>query len=120
MRISEAQRLAHETAKAKGWWNGVLDADPVLVPAALHIHIPGLLCLIHSEVSEALEDYREGKLRLQHTDDGKPVGLPSELADVVIRVLDMSGALGIDLESVIAEKMAYNERRPYRHGGKRL
>jgi NTP pyrophosphatase (non-canonical NTP hydrolase) len=48
----------------------------------------------------------------------KPEGIPSELADVIIRVLDMCGALGIDIAAALADKMAFNETRPYRHGGK--
>lgn len=52
--------------------------------------------------------------------DEKPEGVPSELADVVIRIADMCGLYGIDLEAAIIEKMAYNKSRPYRHGGKAL
>lgn len=39
-----------------------------------------------------------------------------ELADAVIRIADLCGHLGIDLDAVIAEKMAYNDGRPYKHG----
>ena len=49
---------------------------------------------------------------------GKPEGIAAELADAVIRSADLCGALGIDLEEVISEKMKYNEGRPYRHGKK--
>jgi len=45
--------------------------------------------------------------------------LPSELADIVIRVYDLAGALGIDLDAAIEVKHQYNVGRPYRHGGKR-
>lgn len=48
----------------------------------------------------------------------KPEGIPSELADIIIRVLDICGTHGIDIASAIADKMAYNETRSYRHGGK--
>jgi hypothetical protein len=50
----------------------------------------------------------------------KPCGIPSELADIVIRVLHFSGKHGIDIEKAVVEKMAYNESRPYLHGGKKL
>jgi NTP pyrophosphatase (non-canonical NTP hydrolase) len=50
----------------------------------------------------------------------KPEGVWSELADVVIRVADMCGVYGIDLEDAIIKKLAYNKTRPFMHGGKRL
>jgi NTP pyrophosphatase (non-canonical NTP hydrolase) len=48
----------------------------------------------------------------------KPEGIPTELADIIIRVLDICANWGIDISAAIADKMAYNETRPYRHGGK--
>src|SRR6185369_7266774 len=48
----------------------------------------------------------------------KPEGIPSELADIIIRVLDIVAFHGIDIAAAIADKMAYNESRTYRHGGK--
>lgn len=50
----------------------------------------------------------------------KPVGVPSELADIIVRVLDFSGEHGIDIERAVLEKMAYNRTRPHKHGGKVL
>lgn len=46
----------------------------------------------------------------------KPEGVAVELADAVIRIADLCGYLGIDLDTVISEKMAYNETRPFKHG----
>lgn len=122
--IDDWQWEAHTTARAKGWWSaqevqnqdGTVALNRELVAAT----IPEKLCLIHSEVSEALEDYRVGKLvTTQREGDGKPEGFPSELADIVIRVMDLAGAMGINLEQEMRLKMRYNETRAHRHGGKR-
>ena len=42
-----------------------------------------------------------------------------ELADAIIRIADMCGAYGLDLEEALTKKMEYNKSRPYRHGGKK-
>jgi NTP pyrophosphatase (non-canonical NTP hydrolase) len=44
--------------------------------------------------------------------------MEEELVDVIIRLLDFAGGTGLDIEGALAAKMAYNEGRPYRHGGK--
>lgn len=49
----------------------------------------------------------------------KPEGFGIELADVIIRVLDLCRAMGIDIQRCYELKTAYNESRPHRHGGKR-
>ena len=121
MTINEIITEAHNNAIAHGWHDGV--HNPV-----------ELLCLIHSEVSEVLEEIRNSEyivvnqmklvsnetMTQNRTINGKPEGVPSELADIVIRVADMCGLYGIDLEAAIIEKMEYNKHRPYRHGGKAL
>lgn len=107
MTIKELCEQAHAQSRKSGWYD---DGER---------NIPEMLALIHSEVSEALEDYRAGAMEMSTLPSGKPVGFESELADTVIRVCDLAGYLGIDLERAIAEKMAYNATRGHRHGGKR-
>ena len=97
--------------------------------------IPEDVALMHSELSELLEDFRAGKLAHVMTyvlngvevktrevggELAKPCGIPSELADVIIRVLHFSGKHGVDIEKAVIEKMAYNNTRPFKHGGKVL
>jgi NTP pyrophosphatase (non-canonical NTP hydrolase) len=81
-----------------------------------------LICLMHSELSEALEEHRNGKLPTEvyynEAKPDKPEGIPIELADCIIRIFDFCGKYGIDLEDAINEKMIYNKTRPYRHGNK--
>lgn len=109
MDLSELQCQVHALARDKGWWD---DPSP---------NVPEKLALIHSEVSEALEEYRREPRDIachRTGEKGKPEGFPSELADTVIRVLDLCGFLGIDLEWHLAQKHAFNATRPWRHGGK--
>jgi NTP pyrophosphatase (non-canonical NTP hydrolase) len=75
-----------------------------------------------SELAEALEEYRENKpLRYRVASNlEKPEGIAAELADVIIRVGDLAGILGFDLEDAVREKMEYNSKRSFMHGGKRV
>lgn len=107
MNLRELVDVAHGQAKEKGFH----DQDD-------KVTFGDRIALIHTEVSEAMESFRRHGLDRYSLPEspGKPEGVPSELADVVIRVADMCGTYGIDLESAILDKLAYNKTRPYLHG----
>lgn len=118
--ISDMVQRSFEGAKAKGFHDVESMKDQIRAYS-----LPARLCLIHSEVSEALESYRKDPSHLQpfwidEEKGGKPEGILSELADVVIRVGDLCGVEGWDLASAITEKLAFNLTREHLHGGKRL
>jgi NTP pyrophosphatase (non-canonical NTP hydrolase) len=141
MTIRELQELAYKQSADKGFH----DNEPTEGRALLSLNAERI-ALMHSELSEALEELRNGhapattyyphhkpgcavsdwKLYNTGPEDPqpnctctpKPEGVPSEMADVVIRVLDFCGANGIDLEAIITEKLAYNATRGRMHGGK--
>lgn len=106
------QDVCHGAASAAGWWqHHVLGDLRALVRRDSRIGkalVAEKLCLIHSEISEGTEGHRKGlaDTHLPH----RPM-LEVELADAVIRIADLAGALALDLGGAIAEKMAYNAQR---------
>lgn len=77
-----------------------------------------ILALMHSELSEALEAYRNADLISEKIRSFSPI--EEELADLLIRVFDYAGHRNLRLGRAIIAKMLYNNERPHRHGGKRL
>ena len=132
--IEEMQKQVHALAKEKGWWPTYRENGPKEVIDLDKVNIPEKLMLMVSELGEALEEYRKGNVdtwfsvdtdplatetQINNTIDKKPEGMWIELADVIIRLLDLAGAYDIDMEELVKLKHAYNKTRPYRHGGKK-
>lgn len=95
------QDASHGDAVKAGWWNDKSDTD-------LGLLVPVKLCLIHSEISEAMEGHRKGLAdeKLPH----RPA-IEVELADAIIRIGDLAGRLNLDVGGAIEEKMTYNRTR---------
>ena len=107
---------AHRVGVAKGWWP--VCADAVTPGRECGRNDGELIALIHSELSEALEALRHG----DPPDDKVPEfrGAETEMADAIIRIMDMGVARGWRIAEALVAKMAFNETRPHRHGGKRF
>src|SRR5574340_1004702 len=134
MKINWLMQDIHTDNIDRGWWNGVLVGTSDVLDPSKAEHRSAVFekhLLVHNELSEAVEEIRNGNtfrtvgyVRSEAPVYGggkapeKPVGFPTEIADAVIRLLDLAAACGINLETVIAEKLAYNRTRGYRHGGK--
>jgi NTP pyrophosphatase (non-canonical NTP hydrolase) len=93
--------LCYLRSLSAGWWTSMGTEDKVTV-------IASKLALIHSEISEALEGVRKD-LQDDHLPNRKMVEV--ELADAVIRIFDLSGAMGLDIGGALAEKLEYNLQR---------
>ena len=71
---------------------------------------------ITGEVSELWESWRKGT-QWQPCDKACQLNqTEEELADIIIRALDLSRRLGIDIQRAVEEKHNYNKTRPYKHG----
>lgn len=126
--LTTVKKEAFETAWEKGWYEDEF------------VTFAERLALVHSEVSEALEEYRnwhkyneiyvnipaanDTSIQVQYDEEihvlCKPEGIAVELADVLIRVCELSAFYGIDLERAVRIKLDYNKSRPKKHGGKRI
>lgn len=97
----------YEGSFKAGWHNDPKTGEPRSVEQNREL-FPVRIALCHSELSEALEGDRKSLMddHLPHREMAEV-----ELADAVIRIFDLAGAMGYDLGSAIAEKLTYNAQR---------
>ena len=130
MNINETAQEIYNNNVAKGFWE-----------EGEKRNTGEMIALVHSELSEALEAHRNGKMLEEHhidtfkelikdidnsTEEGKEEyrkafkslikdSFEDELADAVIRIFDIAKGKGIDIAFHIRAKMNYNATRPYKH-----
>lgn len=100
MNLNDYAAEAHKAQEP--WWQNPATGEPI------ERNKGELLCLIHSEISEAMEGERKNLM-----DDKLPHRRMAEveLADALIRIFDYAGAFGYDLQGAYTEKMAFNATR---------
>ena len=104
--INEIAKDIHINAREHGWWEDERE-------------LPEIIALCHSELSEALEAYRNNEPMCWRNGE-KPDGIAVEMGDCVIRIFDYLAYMGIDIEYILLTKHAYNKLRPYKHGNKKI
>jgi NTP pyrophosphatase (non-canonical NTP hydrolase) len=124
--IAQLQKQVFDNAVAHGFW-------PILETKAQgkvglnlsQINIGEKLMLMVQEIGEAFEwerdnnnGYHYSEVVYKEDKPAKPDGFAIELADCVIRIMDLCQALDIDLEYMIKVKHEYNKTRPFKHGRK--
>jgi NTP pyrophosphatase (non-canonical NTP hydrolase) len=104
--VASLVAVCHGASREAGWWNDINTGAPIIDRP----HVVGeKLMLVVSEISEAMEGYRKNLY-----DDKLPERLmiEVELADALIRIADLAGALGLDLGGAVVAKLRYNAERP--------
>lgn len=100
------QNSIHQTAVKNGWWEKNRD-------------FPEIAALIHSEVSEALEGYRNGNGKSEKIGEFGFSQIEEELADTIIRIMDYAKFIGMNIPGALIAKSEFNKSREYRHGNKK-
>lgn len=119
MRVKDLQKRCFEITRSAGFHEGA----PSRLTEEHSDRISRNLLLIHAEISEACEEMRKPGFNptviyTNPSRPNKPEGFPIEIADAVLRLFELAEHCGIDLESAIEAKMAYDATRPQKHGKK--
>lgn len=104
--------LCYKNAKEKGFHDVSADNPPRTFGDEITLAV--------GELSEAFEEFRAGRgfSEIYLREDGKPEGIPVEIADAIIRLVETAWSRGMPIGEALAYKMAYNRSRPHMHGKK--
>jgi hypothetical protein len=110
--LNTLSSMIHQRNVEAGWWKDIKTGEDLRGKDELgrdRRNVPELLCLVHSEISEAMEGYRKNLM-----DDKLPHRsmFEVELADVFIRIFDIAGAHNLDVGGAVLEKLNFNKTRP--------
>ena len=108
--LTNLAKEVYENNKKKGFWD-------------CKTNVGEKLMLVVSELGEAIEAHRTNKIGYENlyynvytNEYPNKNTFQDELADAIIRLLDLSGGLGIDISHFVKEKLKYNKNRPQKHG----
>ena len=115
--LNDMAERVHELAREKGFYEYV-ETEGQYIERSCN--------KLHDDVIELHDAYRNGKLRerCDKSDKMEDAGisalscLEEELADIIIRALDISVKMGVDIGHSVIQKHLFNKTRPYQHGGK--
>ena len=111
--LNELAEEIYQNNKEKGFWDNERNVGEMLM-------------LVTSELGEAMEAHRKGRFAnleayeefSENFEDAIKDTFEDEIADSVIRLLDMCGGLGIDIDTHVRLKLEYNKTRERLHGKK--
>ena len=110
--LNDLSTIIHGRNVEAGWWSDLITGADLRGKdenGRDRRNVPELLCLVHSELSEAMEGYRKNLKddKLPHREM-----FEVELADALIRIFDIAGSQNLDLAGAVLEKLAFNKVRP--------
>lgn len=131
--FNDIQKKVNQTAHDKGWYESKLRGLIEYAPMSTDVYDSDIsdaskeldsiedarrIALMHSELSEGLEGLRQGNPPSDHIPEFSAI--EEELADCIIRIMDVSQERGWRIAEALEAKRRFNNTRTHRHGGKKF